>query len=81
MKFASSKAASVTMKEGLTSSALPYHAKLCVFADRYLISDLQVQCLANLYKVLINLDLDMTAIDFSLRLKTGLDFWFVVRLH
>lgn len=55
----SSKAAEVTIKECPSSAALLYHAKLCVLADLNLISSLRDQCLANLYKVLLGLELDL----------------------
>ena len=42
--------------------------QLCVLADRYLIQDLQVKCLTNLHKVLVDIKLNGTTIDLVLDL-------------
>ena len=42
--------------------------QLCVLADRYLIQDLQVRCLTNLYKILVDIKLNSTTIGLVLDL-------------
>ena len=58
-----SEAASFTVEEERILATLLYHAKLCVLADRYLIPKLRKKCLANLYKTLVDIDLDTLNVD------------------
>ena len=62
------RASSYTVEIDNISAVLLYHAKLCVLADRNLISGLREKCLANLCGTLMNLNLDMPKVGSMLDL-------------